>query len=97
MEALRKSQVFGALMNLMLDHGYITQGWILLECTSDQPNFRQAACDFDVAYELDPKVHPKLEERRFFGVLIVGFWLLGLVIRRFDWRVFRLSRLLKGF
>jgi len=82
----------------MLDHGYITQSLPLLGCTSDQPNFRQAACDFDVAYELDPKVHPKLEERRFFWVLIVGFWLLGLVMgRRFDWRVFRLSRLLKGF
>jgi len=26
--------------------------------------YQQAACDFDVAYELDPKVHPKLEEER---------------------------------
>ncbi len=41
-------------------------------------NCRQAACDFDVAYELDPKVHPKLEERRFFGWSgVLKRWVFG--------------------
>ena len=46
-----------------------------------------------MAYELDPKVHPKLEERRFFGVLILchdGFLVVRTgngYCRRFGWRV----------
>lgn len=53
----------------------------LLGCTFDQPNFRQAAGDFDVAHELDPKVHPKLEERRFFWGVEPGVTMGFLVLR----------------